>query len=280
MIKNTVFETMALSKLEELLAVQSMKSMTDFSEVSRLALMAFAEEKISEAAYIDFTEKVHQRQLEIKNRKLKMEFNPFADVLPQIDDSPRPRVRAKSLLADSFENKLYAKQMTYKDISLRFDAALKYNFCYKKTGKGKFPLGQIPLAILELFSRNNGILNGKAFPSIAWIAKKIRCSSSAISKGLKKLQEHGFLSWERRYVRTNNIGKKGPQIKQTSNAYYLLEVPKKAHSLLGRYWMPAHRPTTSTVPPTTTTDFACTSLGQALEGLGAFIRTRKSEYSP
>jgi len=112
-------------------------------------------------------------------------------------------------LAD--ENKLYAKTVTYQDLFLYLDAAI--DCIYKKTGEKHGPLGPIAVAILRLFSENIDIVNGKAFPSIAWIAKKTRCSSSAISKGLKKLQEHGFLSWEHRYVRTNNIGKKGPQIK-------------------------------------------------------------------
>lgn len=43
---------------------------------------------------------------------------------------------------------------------------------------------------------------------------------------LKRLKAHGFLDWLRRYVPTGNAGMRGPQVKQTSNAYRLMLPPQ------------------------------------------------------
>lgn len=59
-------------------------------------------------------------------------------------------------------------------------------------------------------------------PSVAWLAKAINVAKKSIHAWKQQLQEHGFLRWTRRFVRVQTPGQKGPQLKQTSNAYSLM----------------------------------------------------------
>ena len=60
---------------------------------------------------------------------------------------------------------------------------------------------------------------------------KLRRSKSAIYAALHALKAHGFLDWLRRYEPTGREGR-GPQLRQTSNAYRL-SLPARALRLLG-----------------------------------------------
>jgi hypothetical protein len=62
--------------------------------------------------------------------------------------------------------------------------------------------------------------------------RKLRRSKDAVVRALQALRAHGFLDWLRRYVPTGQEGR-GPQVKQTSNAYRL-SMPARAMRLLGR----------------------------------------------
>jgi hypothetical protein len=62
---------------------------------------------------------------------------------------------------------------------------------------------------------------GRLDPAITTIAERIGRSVAAVVDALKRLRDHGFLAWLRRYVPTGNAGLRGPQVQQTSNAYRL-----------------------------------------------------------
>jgi hypothetical protein len=62
---------------------------------------------------------------------------------------------------------------------------------------------------------------GRLEPSVAWLSKALNVPKKSIHKWKSELREHGFLRWNRRYVRVETPGQKGPQLKQTSNAYAL-----------------------------------------------------------
>lgn len=66
---------------------------------------------------------------------------------------------------------------------------------------------------------------GRLEPTIQTMARYTSLSPTTVKKGLSRLRDQGFLTWERRYVRIANAGF-GPQIRQTSNAYCLL-LPQK-----------------------------------------------------
>jgi hypothetical protein len=62
--------------------------------------------------------------------------------------------------------------------------------------------------------------------------QKLHRSKSAIYDALHALKAHGFLDWLRRYEPTGREGR-GPQLRQTSNAYRL-SLPARALRCLGR----------------------------------------------
>src|SRR3712207_7937706 len=70
--------------------------------------------------------------------------------------------------------------------------------------------------------------------------QKLRRSKSAIYDALHALKTHGFLDWLRRYEPTGREGR-GPQVRQTSNAYRL-SLPSRALRLLGFQGQPVPLP--------------------------------------
>ena len=91
----------------------------------------------------------------------------------------------------------------------------------QRTGApGTISFGAIRLAevLVSLCVKGRGRLE----PSIAWLARAINVARKSIHAWKRQLQEHGFLRWTRRYVRVQTPGQKGPQLKQTSNAYSLM----------------------------------------------------------
>ncbi|RVK90345.1 helix-turn-helix domain-containing protein [Sinorhizobium meliloti] len=108
--------------------------------------------------------------------------------------------------------------------------------CYERNerqpGKRSGPLGSVAIEIVELFVNLMDYQTGRLEPSIDTIMLKLRRSRDAIVRALKNLRTHGFLDWLRRYEPTGNEGR-GPQVKQTSNAYRL-SLPERAKRFLGR----------------------------------------------
>lgn len=91
----------------------------------------------------------------------------------------------------------------------------------QRTGApGTISFGAIRLAevLVSLCVKGRGRLE----PSVAWLAKAINVAKKSIHAWKQQLQEHGFLRWTRRFVRVQTPGQKGPQLKQTSNAYSLM----------------------------------------------------------
>ena len=60
---------------------------------------------------------------------------------------------------------------------------------------------------------------GRAYPSIATIAKLACCSERTVANALQWLRTWGFLSWQRRIKRIPS--QLGTIVRQTSNAYKL-----------------------------------------------------------
>ncbi|AEG58260.1 replication protein A [Sinorhizobium meliloti] len=111
-------------------------------------------------------------------------------------------------------------------------AAKLYERNERQPGERSGPLGPVAIEILELFANLVNFKTGRLEPSIDTIMLKLRRSRDAIVRGLDNLRTHGFLDWLRRYEPTGNEGR-GPQVKQTSNAYRL-SLPERAKRFLGR----------------------------------------------
>ena len=93
-------------------------------------------------------------------------------------------------------------------------------------------MGHVALEVLELLAHLVSFKTGRLEPSVAFLMQKLHRSKSAIYDALHALKTHGFLDWLRRYEPTGREGR-GPQLRQTSNAYRL-SLPARALRCLGR----------------------------------------------
>ncbi|RVK85320.1 helix-turn-helix domain-containing protein [Sinorhizobium meliloti] len=168
--------------------------------------------------------------------------------------------------------------------------------CYERNerqpGKRSGPLGSVAIEIVELFVNLMDYQTGRLEPSIDTIMRMIKRSRDAVVRGLDNLRTHGFLDWLRRYEPTGNEGR-GPQVKQTSNAYRLL-LPERAKRFLDRVGIAAPIPDDhaqalaerrATVEEHRASlelderalfDVGDTPLGRALARLGKSIKQRES----
>lgn len=112
-------------------------------------------------------------------------------------------------------------------------AARRYELACREPGSRNGPLGGVAIEVLELFANLVDFRTGRLEPAIETLMRMLRRSRDAIVRALKALRSHGFLDWLRRYVPTGNEGR-GPQVKQTSNAYRL-SLPARAKQFLGRF---------------------------------------------
>lgn len=120
-------------------------------------------------------------------------------------------------------------------------AARRYEIANKAPGARNGPLGAIAIEVLELLSNCIHHQSGRLDPSIDYMVQKLRRSRDAIVRGLAALRAHGFVDWIRRFLPAESAGDKGPQVRQTSNAYKL-SMPPAARAALGRYGKAVPRP--------------------------------------
>ena len=145
---------------------------------------------------------------------------------------PTP-VRRHSHLRGRSEGRIW-RPTTCKDVQAILKAAEIYNEAgLRVKGERSGPLGSVALDVLRMFVHLIDFRTGRLEPSIRTIMERLGRSRDAIVRALKNLRAHGFLDWLRRYEPTGNEGR-GPQVRQTSNAYRL-SLPEKARQLLGRF---------------------------------------------
>jgi len=126
------------------------------------------------------------------------------------------------------------KRTTRQDVRQIVLAARRYEIAMKQPGARNGPLGTVALEILDLLANLVDYRTGRLEPSLDTMMRKLRRSRDAIVRGLAALRSHGFVDWLRRYTEAESAGGKGPQVKQTSNAYRLV-LPSRARAFLGRY---------------------------------------------
>jgi hypothetical protein len=145
----------------------------------------------------------------------------------------RTPVHRNSRLAGHCEGAFW-RRTTRRDSRRIVLAARRYEIANKAAGSRNGPLGSVAIEILELLANLVDYKTGRLEPSIDTLMQKLRRSRDAVVRGLKALRQHGFVDWLRRYMPTETEGDKGPQVKQTSNAYRLA-MPAKAEACLDRY---------------------------------------------
>lgn len=148
-------------------------------------------------------------------------------------------VRANSHRIGTCEASIW-KPIPRAEVQRILRAAQRYELAGRQPGRRSGPLGSIALEIIALFANVVSFRTGQLDPSLDWIMRKLKRSKDAVVRGLKALRDHGFLHWLRRFQPTHN-NERGPQIRQSSNAYQL-RLPERALALLGKHWAskPAH----------------------------------------
>lgn len=125
-----------------------------------------------------------------------------------------------------------------RDVARFMAAAEKYDRLRRlahrrdRNGRENGAIGHVGLEVLRELLRLIDYKTGRLDPAIATLAQRIGRSIAAVADALKRLKAHGFLDWLRRYVPTGNAGLRGPQVKQTSNAYRLMLPIQVARSMI------------------------------------------------
>jgi hypothetical protein len=146
------------------------------------------------------------------------------------DEGRGEPVRRHSRAAGRCEG-VFWRPFAPKDVGRFMLAAERFERANRKPGKRVGPLGPIGLEVLRELTRLVDFRTGRLDPAIATLQARLKRSRDAIVRALAALRAHGFLDWLRRYEPTGRVGK-GPQVKQTSNAYRL-SLPPAAARLLG-----------------------------------------------
>lgn len=141
----------------------------------------------------------------------------------------RVPVRCQSHLASRCEA-LFWRRTAREDLRRIVLVAKRYELAGRLQGRRNGPLGHVGLEVLDLLANLLDRRTGRLEPSLAWLMGKLRRSRDAIVRALAALRAHGFLDWLRRYEPTGVEGR-GPQVRQTSNAYRLI-MPSRAARLL------------------------------------------------
>lgn len=137
---------------------------------------------------------------------------------------------------------MFWRRTSRRDVRQIVLAARRYEVANKAPGCRNGPLGAVAIEILDLLANMVDFKTGRLDPSLDTLMSRLRRSRDAIVRGLAALRQHGFVDWLRRFVPVEGAeGEKGPQVKQTSNAYRLV-MPKRAQEALGRYGAPAPLP--------------------------------------
>lgn len=109
--------------------------------------------------------------------------------------------------------------------------ALKvYQSKLRKPGQRWGAEGTISAGAIGLYELlcNMAVKNGgRLEPSAGWLAKARNVPVKVIHSWKAQLKAHGFLDWVRRYIETGRDGLRGPQVEQTTNAYWLA-APREA----------------------------------------------------
>lgn len=151
----------------------------------------------------------------------------------------RVPVRRQSRLAGRCES-LFWRRTAYQEVRRIVLAARRYELAGRVQGRRNGPLGHVALEVLDLLSNLMDRRTGRLEPSVAFLMERLRRSRDAVVRALGALQAHGFLDRLRRYEPTGREGR-GPQIRQTSNAYRLV-MPPRALRLLGIRGQPVPLP--------------------------------------
>lgn len=141
------------------------------------------------------------------------------------------------------------------------------------------------LRLLELMVQISARGKGRLEPSVRWLAEALNVPLKSIHAWKAQLKAHGFLNWRRRYVTLDRQGVRGPQVEQTSNAYWL-SAPEKDLKRADKVTMP-RAPQESRAEmaerlrrAADQQDEERSALGAALDRLGARVEAARADAVP
>lgn len=161
-------------------------------------------------------------------------FEQIGTVLERVLEEKRARVpvRGHSYERGRCEGRFWRK-ISRQEVRHILFAAKRYELTLRRKGRRCGPLGSVAIEVLEYFANLVDFRTGRLEPSIDTLMRRLKRSRDAIVRALRNLRAHGFLDWLRRYVPTDN-DRRGPQVRQTTNAYRL-HLPERARQFLGRW---------------------------------------------
>ncbi|MAL88577.1 MAG: hypothetical protein CL683_12330 [Brevundimonas sp.] len=126
------------------------------------------------------------------------------------------------------------ERLTREQANRRIFALKVYRQNLRQPGQRWGAPGTISAGAVELYELlcNMAVKgHGRIEPSVNWLAKARNVPLKVIHRWKAQLREHGFLDWRRRWVGTGRDGLRGPQVVQTSNAYWI-NLPRKALEMI------------------------------------------------
>lgn len=164
-------------------------------------------------------------------------FEQIGTVLERVLEEQRARVpvRRRSFERGRCEGTFW-KKTSRQEVRCILFAAKRYELAFRRSGRRCGPLGSVAIEVLEYFANLVDFRTGRLEPSLDTLMRRLRRSRDAIVRALRNLRTHGFLDWLRRYMPTGNEGR-GPQLRQSSNAYRL-SLPERAKQILGWRGLP------------------------------------------
>lgn len=103
-------------------------------------------------------------------------------------------------------------------------------------GQADNRLRRIDIDVLRALLSFWDFTTGKLIPRHDTIAARAGVHENSVIGSLKRLKIHGLVDWIRRTTRTGNEGEFGPQLEQTSNAYFFDHRRKMAARTWQTYW--------------------------------------------
>lgn len=128
-------------------------------------------------------------------------------------------VRAQSQREGSFEHRVWHAFDPERRGPI-MKAAEQFERQHREPGRENGPLGHVGLEVLRELLRIVDHKSGRLDPTYAYLMSRVKRSRDAIAKALARLRKHGFLDWVRRTKPREDAGGAGPQVEQTSNAFW------------------------------------------------------------
>ena len=159
-------------------------------------------------------------------RQLWQEF-PVAEVRRRRQERAELAAELATLMAQSPADVPIGRPAT-----LRIEIAKHDQWLEQADGR----LRRIDVNVLRALLSFLDFATGKLYPRHDKIAERAGVHENSVIGALKRLKLHGLVDWVRRTTRTGNHGEFGPQLEQTSNAYFFDHRRKMASRTWQTYW--------------------------------------------